>query len=552
MPSAGGAALDKVRKAARQLAYDTKYKVKKSMGANVSKMAPAAVTKAYLAQLAKSPAPGPVKSMAQKILTGGVKEEHDIDSLASNTVANAMFKVFVEGIQEEPELESGIELSYLNQLIEDTDTKKYKVVVTDKKTGNQYRRLATREKIAELRANPNIQSVEISSYGEPIGSEKKSGEQTAKVKSGKGLDPVGKEDSDVNNDGKVDKTDKYLQNRRDVRGAAISSRKKGLGESVEAPVMDAAPAKRPTKDQNDAEIVSNEEKGVDNRSLIKVFPELKLRESTYSKFLEMIQEKTLTAAETKKKEEIVKSMKKNASDFEKRYPGRGKEVMYATATKQAKKVAEEAECDSEKKDGEDDPRSMKTKVNLVKNKLRSMGLKMSYEPEGEMVDEGWPFGPDTTKPQNSPTGTKSVEVNKPYAARQNNQPVDVTYNKKGEKKVAPMPAGRAGLMNYKHGSTWGMNINQSYELEGEIIDERRKEDKVAGTPRKPRDKAFELVAKSMGTGRMGVKPRGEKKEPGKKPPAAGEYGGPKSPAQKVDARRAAAQKAQDMMHSRYD
>jgi hypothetical protein len=30
---------------------------------------------------------------------------------------------------------------------------------------------------------------------------------------------------------------------------------------------------------------------------------------------------------------------------------------------------------------------MKTKINLVKNKLRAMGLKMSYEPEGELVDE---------------------------------------------------------------------------------------------------------------------------------------------------------------------
>lgn len=55
-----------------------------------------------------------------------------------------------------------------------------------------------------------------------------------------------------------------------------------------------------------------------------------------------IDEKTLTAAETRKKEEIVKSMKDRASDFEKRYPGRGKEVMYATATKMAKKVAEQA------------------------------------------------------------------------------------------------------------------------------------------------------------------------------------------------------------------
>jgi hypothetical protein len=30
------------------------------------------------------------------------------------------------------------------------------------------------------------------------------------------LDPVGKEDTDINNDGKVDKTDKYLKHRRDV------------------------------------------------------------------------------------------------------------------------------------------------------------------------------------------------------------------------------------------------------------------------------------------------------------------------------------------------
>ena len=61
-----------------------------------------------------------------------------------------------------------------------------------------------------------------------------------------------------------------------------------------------------------------------------------------------LQEKTLTPAETKKKEEIVKSMKSSASDFEKRYPGRGKEVMYATATKQAKKVAEDTENIDEK------------------------------------------------------------------------------------------------------------------------------------------------------------------------------------------------------------
>lgn len=40
------------------------------------------------------------------------------------------------------------------------------------------------------------------------------------------MDPVGKEDSDVNNDGKVDGTDKYLMKRRKAIGAALAKGKK--------------------------------------------------------------------------------------------------------------------------------------------------------------------------------------------------------------------------------------------------------------------------------------------------------------------------------------
>ena len=50
-----------------------------------------------------------------------------------------------------------------------------------------------------------------------------------------------------------------------------------------------------------------------------------------------IEERTLTAAETDKKENIVKSMKKGMAGFKDRYGDRAKSVMYATATKQAKK-----------------------------------------------------------------------------------------------------------------------------------------------------------------------------------------------------------------------
>jgi len=79
----------------------------------------------------------------------------------------------------------------------------------------------------------------------------------------------------------------------------------------------------------------------------------------------------------------------------------------------------------------------------------------------------------------------------------------------------------------------------------ENIMERRREDK--GTPRKPRNKAFELVAKSMGSGRLGVQPRGEKKDRGGPTP-----GPTRTPAEKVAKRRADAERAQDMMHSARD
>jgi hypothetical protein len=39
------------------------------------------------------------------------------------------------------------------------------------------------------------------------------------------LDPVGKEDSDINNDGKVNNTDSYLNNRRKAIGKAIKGKK---------------------------------------------------------------------------------------------------------------------------------------------------------------------------------------------------------------------------------------------------------------------------------------------------------------------------------------
>lgn len=265
-PHRGHAAGDTdIEKAASQLASDVKYKVKQKMGAHTD-MNPAQVVRAYLAQLASSPAPGPVKALAKKKLSGGVKEEYGIGELAKQSTVNALIKVFVEGVTVEEEVED----------IAEADEKKYWVVVTDKKTGNTYRRQATRAKIAELRANPNIRRVEMTGY-HPKESDDKQGKKTSKVKAGKGLDPVGKEDADVNNNGiSNDKSDKYLLKRRAAVGKAIANRT-GLNNSFDLDGEVVNEAKK-TKKKNDT--ITGE--GVNNSKYINLKPTMEQTETSVS------------------------------------------------------------------------------------------------------------------------------------------------------------------------------------------------------------------------------------------------------------------------------
>ena len=68
-----------------------------------------------------------------------------------------------------------------------------------------------------------------------------------------------------------------------------------------------------------------------------------LKEIILEEIMKILSEKKLTKPQTKKKEKFVKGMKSMKKDFEKRYPGRGEEVMYATATKLAKKKKKKEE-----------------------------------------------------------------------------------------------------------------------------------------------------------------------------------------------------------------
>jgi hypothetical protein len=112
------------------------------------------------------------------------------------------------------------------------------------------------------------------------------------------------------------------------------------------------------------------------QNAVKVFPEIK--ESANAKFLRMLEEKKLSKKEKKNREKYVKGMKKSEDDFEERYGEDGESVMYATATKMAKKkkskMNEEATCPKcGKSPCECDTRANKTYRDLLKNKLRAMG-----------------------------------------------------------------------------------------------------------------------------------------------------------------------------------
>ncbi len=173
-PQPSGGAVDKVRKAARQLAYDTRYKVKGKFK-DGQKADPASLKRAYMQQLGTSSAPGPVKMLAKKMLVG---EEYDFVNVdVESSLSNICAKVFVEGggkIEEEIEV------------IEEADDTKYTIRVKDKKTGREYLRKADRAKISELRSNPNISSVEITGRREEDTYDKTGGKKAKKDYDGDG------------------------------------------------------------------------------------------------------------------------------------------------------------------------------------------------------------------------------------------------------------------------------------------------------------------------------------------------------------------------------
>ena len=550
-PQPSGGAADKVRKAARQLAYDTRYKVK-SKFKDGQKADPASLKRAYMQQLGTSSAPGPVKMLAKKMLIG---EEYDfVDVDVKSSLSNICAKVFVEGggkIEEEIEV------------IEEADDTKYTIRVKDKKTGREYLRKADRAKISELRANPNISSVEITGRKDDSTYDR-TGQKTAKVKAGKGLDPVGKEDDDINNDGKVNKTDSYLKNRRKTIGSAIAKEEVEQIDEVIGAVakvaalgargaakaatlaakgaVKAAPAvakaakvagkgvvkgakavnkvgkkvgravdtadkaanvalkvKELEKRENANEEViyekeENGDKKIDvmkkGKNAVKINPSLgesiraeldllkaqRIAEQDASmKQQEDEKKKEQLAAQQGKKDKMMKmrilqnKMRavRGGAEIAASHKLEGDTIAEGEGTMRYCPACDKDETREECKAGgeywdenskpakEEDPRSMPAKINLAKNKLRAMGLKMSYDMEGDVVNEE---GADSLRDRRMERG--GVDGNNRYK-----KPTSNTPNTFGKKK--PVVGGPSALERVK------ASITAKYG-QGAIMDTKKK------------------------------------------------------------------------------
>ena len=273
---------------------------------------------------------------------GGGDKRESYDSLmtdgASNSVASAMFKVFVE--KAEPVQEDA------------TSEKKYKVRVTDKKTGRSYVRYADRSKITELRGKGL--DVEMTEHGDPY-----EGNRAKK---------------DYDGDGKVESSSKEhagavhnaIQRAKGGKADGKDTRKESIEQVWEAFLADGA--------KIEAEKVAKKVGPVDNykSSGVKVMPDMK--EEAVSK----AQQRFMGMVRAEQKGEM-----KNASPEVKEAAAsmKKKDVKKYAETKhdglpEKKEVKEGMGGDCGPKDEKDeDRRDRKTYRELLKNKLRAMGIK---------------------------------------------------------------------------------------------------------------------------------------------------------------------------------
>jgi hypothetical protein len=446
-----------IEKKARQLVYDARYEVKKILAGK--RADPASQERMVLERIAKSTAIPAVKTRARQMVSKKAAVAEDfipkIEDAAATNIAKAMFKVFVEGVEE-------IIPDYLEEL-HGLDDKKYKIRVTDPKSGNSYVRYGTREKITQLRSKGL--KVEMTEYGDPREGERKRGEETARATGG------GKK-----NDGNL--ANNYPPYDKVTRGDVIAGRRGedrmgGKRKVTEEFIADGTDS---TEGQNKLKITG---KGVDNYAsgVIKISPEdgtqsdMKGPKSVYA-HTELEGEVLSEIAKSRAQQKFMGmvyarkkgKMKKGKASPEVEAAAKGmtkKEAKKYAKTKHKglpEKVEEATDCGPT--EIERDTRGDYAKVNLIKNKLRAKGAKdpiivmaASYEPEGDQIDEVAPLAIGAGM---------AAAAAAPYLLKK--------FVKPAVDKAIDKPATGSGELIDKMKQRRDA-INQSYEPKGDLVDE---------------------------------------------------------------------------------
>ena len=377
-PRRGHAAGDtSLEQQASQLASDIKYKARQKMkGTSGSNMSPGQVQQLYRQLLNASPAPGGVKAIVKKKLFG---EQVDLGiTPVSEHVKDSTSSVFTKVFLEDAE-------------------QKFVIRVTDKATGNTSYRKADRAKIAELRANPNISSVEITGRkeGDPTDDEKSGGKKAKKDYDGDGKIESGTDEWKGSRDKAIKKAmakEEVIYEKEEKGDKKIDVMKKGETNNIVVnPVSEEIKAKL---DALKAEKLQEQEDAMKQQQNA---------EKQKEKEAQLAKQNERKEQQAKQKMMLVLRSKMRAlrggADITASHHPEGEAISEGEgAVRYCPKCDKDETRDECRYGGEywdenskpakaEDPRSMPTKINLAKNKLRAMGLKMSYDMEGESIDE---------------------------------------------------------------------------------------------------------------------------------------------------------------------
>ena len=315
-PQPSGGAVDRIRKQARQLAYDVRYKVKGKFKEG-QKTSPAALKRAYMQQLGASSAPGPVKAMAQKMLIGEAYDMIDISSSLEGLKESVFANVFSEG-----------KTTVLR--VSDPRAK-----TTYYRSYNNYEAASAKKRELEKKGL----KVEMTGRKDEDTYDRKGGEKKAK--------------KDYDGDGKIESgTAEYM-------GSRDKAIKKAMAKE---------------------EVIYEKDENGKKLDVMKGTNKININPSLGEQI-----KAELAAISQKKIEEANAAVAQQAADAAAAAEDKAKKLKIR-ALEQEKKAIQQEECDTcdkdEKSKGDikaEDPRSMPVKINLAKNKLRAMGLKMSYD-----------------------------------------------------------------------------------------------------------------------------------------------------------------------------